>query len=318
MSHKQKFYLGLDTSAYTTSLAVVNQHEQLLVDSRIPLAVHEGSLGLRQSEAVFSHLKNLTLLWEGPETLEIRGEVVAVAASTQPRPVPDSYMPVFKVSEACGLFLAQTMGLNFLTSTHQEGHIIAGLWSAGLKAGRYLTVHLSGGTTELTEAVEKNPGVLEIKLIGQSSDLKAGQFIDRLGRLMGFAFPAGPQLEALAKGGREGALQLPVAVENTAISFSGPASSAERALQRGARKEDLARAIEVCIADSLYTAINNLNDSLDHYDGVLFVGGVAANHYIGERLRKKFNPDKLYFAGSRFASDNAVGLAVQAARRFKV
>ncbi len=317
MSYKEKFYLGLDTSAYTTSLAVVNQHEQLLVDSRIPLAVNEGSLGLRQSEAVFSHLKNLTLLWKGSEALEKRGDVVAVAASTQPRPVPGSYMPVFKVSEACGLFLAQTMGLNFLTSTHQEGHIMAGLWSAGLKAGFYLTVHLSGGTTELTEAVEKTPGFLEIKLIGQGSDLNAGQFIDRLGRLMGFAFPAGPQLEALAKGGRENALQLPVAVQDTAISFSGPASSAERALQKGARKEDLARAIEVCIADSLSRAINNLNDSLGKYDGILFVGGVAANHYIRERLCKKIKAAKLYFARADFASDNAVGLAVQAARRFK-
>lgn len=310
-------YLGLDTSAYTTSLAVVNQQEQLLVDSRIPLTVQEGSVGLRQSEAVFLHLKNITLLLDSPETLKNHGEVRAIAASVQPRPAPGSYMPVFKVSEACGLFLAQTMGLKYLASTHQEGHIMAGLWAAGLGLGRYLTVHLSGGTTELIEAVENAPGILDVKLIGQGSDLNAGQFIDRLGNMMGLAFPAGPQLEVLAKSGRENALELPVAVEDSSISFSGPASSAERALKKGVRKEDLARAIEICIADSLCRAINNLSTSLEQYDGILLVGGVAANYYIRQRLSKNIGLAKLHFAGSGFASDNAVGLAVQAARRFK-
>ncbi len=318
VSHKDYLYLGLDTSAYTTSLAVVNQQEHLLVDRRIPLTVQKGNLGLRQSEAVFLHLKNLTVLWEDPYSLGKHGELVAIAASNQPRPVQGSYMPVFKVSEACGSFLAQTMGLNFLASSHQEGHIMAGLWSAGLAKGYYLIVQLSGGTTELVESEEISPGLLETRLVGQGSDLNAGQFIDRLGSLMGISFPAGPKLENLAKGGRDNVIKLPVAVKNSTISFSGPASSAERALQKGFRKEDLARAIEVCIADSLLRAIYNLDDSLKDYDGILFVGGVAANQYIRERLGKKIGPAKVYFPRSHFASDNAVGLAVQAARRFRV
>ncbi len=317
MNHDRILYLGLDTSAYTTSLAVVDHTEKLICDSRLPLVVEAGSLGLRQSEAVFSHLKNLPQLWKGHEKTIAGCRVGAVAASTRPRPLPESYMPVFKVSEAFGLFLAQTMGLNFLPSSHQEGHIMSGLWSAGLKQGRYLSVHLSGGTTEIIAAEEKKPGRLKTELLAQSSDLNAGQFVDRLGRLMGLDFPAGPKLETLAAMSRQGPVKLPVAVKGASISFSGPATKAERALQEGAKKEDVARAVEVCIADSLAAAIANLSPGASYYDGILIVGGVAANQFIRTRLAEKLSTSNLHFAGSPYASDNAVGLAVQAARCFK-
>jgi len=312
-----KIYLGLDTSAYTTSLAAVDGDEKLIFDRRLSLPVDEGGLGLRQSEAVFGHLKNLPLLWE-ENTKDYQGcRVAAVAAATRPRPLPESYMPVFKVSEAFGLFLTQTMGLKFLPSSHQEGHILAGLWSCGLPRGRYLSVHLSGGTTEIVAADEVKPGCLELEMLGQGSDLNAGQFIDRLGRLMGLDFPAGPQLEKLAAAGREGAVNLPVAVKANQISFSGPATRAELLLQEGVSKEDLARAVEICIADSLVAAIGNLAPTVSFYDAILVVGGVASNRFIRERLAKKFGSGSLFFPAPEFASDNAVGLAVQAARCFK-
>ncbi len=313
---EEKLYLGLDTSAYTTSLAVVDCEERLIFDRRLPLPVNEGSLGLRQSEAVFCHLKNIPALWEENKNIYGGRRVAAVAASTRPRPLPESYMPVFKVSEAFGLFLAQTMGLNFLPSSHQEGHIMAGLWSAGLKGGRYLSAHLSGGTTEIVDTEEIEPGRLELKLLAAGSDLNAGQFIDRLGRLMGLDFPSGPQLEELACAGREGAVTLPVAVKDNRISFSGPATRAEQVLRDGGRKEDLARAVEICIADSLAAAIANLLSGKG-CEGILVVGGIASNRFIRARLHRKLASEKLYFPASEFASDNAVGLAVQAARCFK-
>ena len=313
-----KIYLGLDTSAYTTSLAAVDGEERLIFDRRLPLPVDEGSLGLRQSEAVFCHIKNLPLLWEKNNKIFEDYRVAAVAASTRPRPLPGSYMPVFKVGEAFGLVIAQTMGLSFLPSTHQEGHVMAGLWSAGLDRGRYMCAHLSGGTSEIVSAEEKEPGRLDLKLLSESGDLNAGQFIDRLGRLMGLGFPAGPQLEKLAQTGEEGAVQLPVAVTGSRISFSGPATRAERILNSGGKKEDVARAIEVCIADSLIRALGSLLEGTGSYDGILAVGGVTANRYIKERLKQKLEAGGIYFADPIFASDNAAGLAVQAARYYKV
>ncbi|MFO7952376.1 MAG: O-sialoglycoprotein endopeptidase [Bacillota bacterium] len=313
----EQYYLGLDTSAYTTSLALVDQDEMLIFDCRKPLPVKEGSLGLRQSEAIFAHLNQLPELWDPEAEIKDHAKIAAVAYSSAPRPVKNSYMPVFKVSEALGLFLARTMGFNYLSSTHQEAHVMAGLWSAGLNAGRYLVVHLSGGTTEIISAEEYEPGCLKLELLGGSSDLNAGQFIDRLGKAMGFAFPAGPALEKLAKECKNDHLELPIAVKKNQISFSGPASHAERLLHKGCHKEELARAIERCIADSVINAVTNLSIDRKSFDALLAVGGVISNKFIRSRLKEKLTGWKVYFADPEYAGDNAVGLAVLAARYFR-
>ncbi len=309
--------LGLDTSAYTTSLALVDQDEKLIYERRIPLEVKEGSLGLRQSEAVFAHLSNLPALYGEHRDLFDESVLAAVGAAVKPRPVEGSYMPVFKVSEAFGLFIARTMGLFYLPSTHQEGHVQAGIWSAGLPAGEYLILHLSGGTTEILSAREVNPGEFEIKLLGGSADLNAGQFIDRLGQAMGLGFPAGPELEMIAAKTDKEELELPLAVKGHNISFSGPASHAERLLQQGCERADLARAIERCIADSLATAVQNIPVSSGNKTDILAVGGVTANSYIRERLKEKLLSRTIFYARPEYASDNAVGLAVQAVRACK-
>lgn len=310
----QLLYMGIDTSAYTTSLAIVNQHEKLIYDRRLPLPVGQGQIGMRQSDAVFAHIRNITQMMEEEPFCHNRNSLCAVASSAKPRPVEGSYMPVFKVSEAFGLFLAKTAGLLHFSSTHQEGHIIAGLWSAGLTRGRYLVIHLSGGTTEILAVNETEPGYLEIEHKGGTNDLNAGQFIDRLGQAMGLNFPAGPQLEELAcKAGTELPC-LPVAVKNGEISFSGPASHAVRLLEKGCCRENLARAIEICVADSLSAAVKSTASNPNDYTALLAVGGVTANFKIRSRMKEKLAEWKIFYAEPTYASDNAVGLAVQAKR----
>ncbi len=317
MSLKKDFYLGIDTSAYTTSLAIVDQDEKLILDRRAALTVKEGSLGLRQSDAVFEHIKKLPELLREEENFLMQGNPVAIAVSTRPRPVANSYMPVFKVSEAFGLFLSRTMGLYFLASSHQEGHILAGLWSAGLPQGRFVVIHFSGGTSDIIVAEEVAPGQLIIDLVGGSNDLKAGQFIDRLGQTMGLGFPAGVEMEKLARKSGEALPRLPLAVKGLQISFSGPASHAERLLKKGCNRENLARAVEICIADSICSAINNMANCPGDFHGLLAVGGVMANKFIRSQLLSRLSGWKLSFAEPQLSTDSAVGLAVQAVRHFR-
>ena len=81
--------LGLDTSNYTTSAAafdgVSGKNCSRLLD------VREGELGLRQSDALFSHVKRLPELVEKLFTEISRDEIRAVGASTRPRAVEGSY-----------------------------------------------------------------------------------------------------------------------------------------------------------------------------------------------------------------------------------
>ncbi len=316
-SSDQILCLGLDTSAYTTSLALVDQDEHLIYERRIALPVKEGALGLRQSEAVFAHIKNMPLLWSECRA-EFQPDIIKViSVSDRPRPLDHSYMPVFKVGEAFGQFLAQTMGLDYFNSSHQEGHIMAGLWSAATGNGSYLVVQISGGTTEIVAAEEQSPGRLKIALIGGTADLNAGQFIDRIGRKMKLPFPAGPHLEKLARNSEGDLPSLPLAVNGFVISFSGPASEAERLLERGYRPENLARAVEICIADSLKAAVASAWEEEKNYAGLLVVGGVSANAFIRNRISSLYSGKAVYFAGSQYGGDNAVGQAITACRRLQ-
>jgi N6-L-threonylcarbamoyladenine synthase len=232
-NHMRVATLGLDTSCYTTSAALVIGGI-LAYDGRAPLQVSKGHVGLRQSEALFQHVRNLPRLIEAACDGARREscDIVAVAASAWPRRVEGSYMPVFLASAGYGRALAAALGVPFLETSHQEGHVAAARWSSGLKPdGGYLALHLSGGTTELLSVKSR----FQLELLGATDDLNAGQFVDRVGVALGLSFPAGPDLERLAGGGEPGRVSLPVAVRGLRVSFSGPCSAAMREIDSGAR-----------------------------------------------------------------------------------
>ena len=117
--------LGLDTSNYTTSVALFDGERG--VNLGCLLEVRPGELGLRQSDALFQHVKRLPQLLE---QLEI-GDIQAVGASTRPRAVEGSYMPCFLAGESQGRGIAATLGVPFYAHSHQQGHLAAAAWSAG-------------------------------------------------------------------------------------------------------------------------------------------------------------------------------------------
>ena len=91
---KQKVFLGIDTSCYTTSVAVLNEAGELVGEARKILDVKPGRCGLQQSEMVFQHTRNLPNLMESV----LAGkdyEIVAIGVSGYPRPIENSYMPAF-------------------------------------------------------------------------------------------------------------------------------------------------------------------------------------------------------------------------------
>lgn len=306
--------LGIDTSCYTTSLALVD-NGQLVGQRRKLLKVDSGQRGLQQSAAVFQHLQNLPELAE-EIFLEYKTiGIDAVCASTRPRPLIDSYMPVFTVSKSLGRSLAAALGVPFLETSHQEGHIMAGIWSGdGPQESDFLAVHLSGGTTEILKVSKDNQGAdtFKIDLLGGSADLHAGQFVDRVGVALGLDFPAGPALEELARQST-GEVKISSAVKDYQISFSGPETAAERLIRGNCPPPDVARAVEHCIASSLEKVLRRAVKEKG-LKSVLIVGGVAANGYIKARLKERLEHPavgaKLYFAETQLSSDNAVGVAL--------
>lgn len=328
---EMELFLGIDTSCYTTSLAVVNSEGNLLSEARRILVTPKGGRGLAQNEAVFQHINNLPELFGQICTDVAAKDLRGIAASIRPRPVEGSYMPVFRVAESYGKSLSAILGVPFIGTSHQEGHLAAGLWSAhGPEEKKFLAVHLSGGTTELLSVArldgpETTDNVFVISLMGGTSDLHAGQFVDRVGVALGLTFPAGPQLEQLAReakqnGAEANSVSIPSSVKGYQISFSGPETQAFRLIEHDTPKHLVARAIEKCISTTLEKVITKAVVDTGIKE-VLLVGGVSANSFIRERLSAKLHQRsvgaRLYFAAPGFSSDNAVGTALIGRQKLK-
>lgn len=310
-------YIGFDTSCYTTSIAVIDSKGKLMFDGRRALRIKQGEKGLRQSEGVFQHVRNLGDLsssqaeaWEGLD-------IVAAAASVKPRPVKGSYMPVFTVGENTARVVATAAGIPFFATTHQENHLMAGLWSAGgPQSERFLTVHLSGGTTELLHTLRKG-SEFTVEIVGGTQDISAGQFIDRIGVAMGLPFPSGPHLEKIVDGaGNRGPhLDIKCFTEGTTISFSGPETRVKRLLESKEDRAGIAYSIFLSVAQGLGKIIKEACDKFALSD-VLMVGGVSSNKYIRKYIKENLDYS-LYFPDAVYCSDNAVGTALIAFEKYK-
>lgn len=308
------YFLGIDTSNYTTSAAVLDNRGQLVWEKRRLLDVPAGKRGLRQAEAFFQHVRHFPEIFQLPE--DIAGQLTAVAVSTRPRDAEGSYMPVFTAGTSFARVVARSLTIPCLECSHQQNHLAAGLWSAGWWPREpFLALHLSGGTSEVLAVEWDEPP--RIKVLGETRDINAGQFIDGVGVALGLPFPAGPSLEELAQGAA-GSVRLPSPVRGMEMSFSGPLSAALR-LVGEADPRELARGVEDCIAKAVEKVLLAAGQATGCRD-VLLVGGVTANARIRLRLRLRLEHKavgfSLHFASPQAARDGAIGCAVLAWRKY--
>ncbi len=297
--------LGLDTSCYTTSAALVRNSE-LVGFQRKLLPVPKGERGLRQSEAVFAHIKQL------PEVIgalpDMAGRLAAVAVSASPRDGENSYMPVFQAGVTVARAMARAAGVPVIETTHQRGHIRAARYHSGLPEGDFLAVHLSGGTTEvlLMRGDDLTP-------VGRGRDLHFGQLVDRTGVMLGLAFPCGPALEVLARrAGGAGAL-LPAAMEGCDCHLSGAEAALARLHRQGLAPERIAIEVYSVLERTCFRMLEAAAEKTGVFN-VLLAGGVASSALFREmllsRAGRRRSALRLFFGEPRLSSDNAAGVAL--------
>ena len=294
--------LGFDTSNYTTSCATLDG-DVLKNCSRL-LPVKEGELGLRQSEALFQHVKALPLLLETLAAEADLDGIQAVAASSRPRAVEGSYMPCFLEGCAMAKGIASVLGVPCSFFSHQQGHLAAVLYDSGnneLLDGEFLAWHLSGGTTELLHV---KPG-LECEKIGGTTDISAGQLIDRTGVMLGLPFPAGRKMDAMSRG--TSVKPYKVKMNEMYFSLSGMENQVRRRCETDTAEETAAFAIACCV-DVVRRATHEAKKRFGDLP-VIFAGGVASNSV----LRETMTEENAIFSKPQYASDNAAGIAVLAA-----
>lgn len=309
---EKSLFLGIDTSNYTTSAALADGDGNILVNLKRLLPVKEGERGLRQSDALFAHTKNLPLIM-GELKAYLDGvrdgaRIIAVGCSATPRDVEGSYMPCFLSGVVAAETACAVLGCQKYTFSHQNGHIMAALYSSGkteLLDGHepFAAFHVSGGTTELLLVTPHKNG-FSVEQIGGSADMNAGQAIDRTGVMMGMRFPCGREMESICadqpyKKGK-------ISVKGLECNLSGLENLAEKLYKETG---DRALTSAFCfdfIADTLYKLTENLREKYPDIP-VIFAGGVMSNKRIAARLGALGN---VYFSAPEFSADNAAGIAL--------
>lgn len=307
--------LGIDTSNYTTSVAIMTLDGELIANLKRPLPVKAGERGLRQSDAVFAHTVNIPELMHQARELLIGKNIVAVGVSATPRNEEGSYMPCFLCGVAAAESISATLGVPLYRFSHQCGHIMAAVYSSGkfeVLDGEFGAFHISGGTTELVRVKPTQNG-FETQLLGGTADLNAGQVIDRIGVYIGMGFPAGPGMEAEAMKNTERIPHKKVSSSGMTVNLSGLENMAIK-LYRDTCNAPLTAAF---VFDYIGRAISAMLDAyVEKYgDGlVVCAGGVMCNGIIKKMLSERYN---VCFAEPAMSADNAVGIAVLTLRAYE-
>lgn len=323
-----KLSLGIDTSNYKTSVGVVDEEGNIIIDLRSFLDVPKGSRGLRQQEAFFQHVNKLpNMIREAFSVIDVN-DLDVISVSNKPRPTEDSYMPCFMAGVNIGNLIATSMGLPIKQYSHQEGHIRAGLKDVDpINKEEFISFHFSGGTTEALLCKMNEDSTIDIDIIGGSKDISFGQLIDRVGVKLGMDFPAGEELDALAMhysidhnivDSKLNDILPRIKVSEPFINLSGIETAFVKAIdERSINKGDdetaeLSLVLMNRIQSAIYDMIEKISLDLDKskIKDCVLVGGVSSSRYIRKQLPETISGLKIHFAKEELSSDNAVGIAL--------
>lgn len=305
-------YLGIDTSNYTTSVAMYDSESCEIVQQKRLLPVKEGAIGQRQSDAVFGHVKALGDITEA--LMNGKTSPVALACSVSPRDEVGSYMPCFLSGKMAAKVTASVANIPLYETSHQVGHVVAAVYGAGcmqLLEKPFLAFHISGGTTQCLHVMPHDQKIVEIDTIAETMDLNAGQVIDRVGGMLGLSFPAGPALEKLAAQSNK-SYKIKATFKDMNCCLSGVENQCATKLQLGESPEDIAKYCMSYIREVLITMTEKATEK--HRDlPVVYAGGVMSNKFLQAAIAEHFKAtqdQELYFAPPQYSADNAAGVAI--------
>ena len=321
-------YLGIDTSNYRTSAAVIDADGNVTAQKAVLLDVPEGKRGLRQSEAFFMHSNRLPEyieeLFAAADPVYIR----AVGVSERPRRVEGSYMPCFLAGVNAAREIAAALSIPVYGFSHQEGHAAAVMESDRVTpSSETLFFHLSGGTTEALLCSPDDKGY-SMEIVGGTRDISAGQLLDRFGVALGMPFPSGKYLDDIAYEVLETAgfdtgyiaksgVMPRIRIEDGYFNLSG----AETRLMRYAGTDGPASSSEVIAELFAYLSellIQDARSLSERYgaENIYMAGGVASSRTFRAIAQKNKSLD-IRFGSPALSGDNAVGTALLVGRIYE-
>ena len=309
-----KVFVGIDTSNYTTSCAISDETGKILYNFKILLPVGSGERGLRQSDAVFAHIKNFQLISDMIKENCKNFDPVAIGYSAFPRDTQGSYMPCFLTGEAVAKMISSFLDIREYQFSHQAGHIRAAIYSSNAKFTKeFISFHVSGGTTDVLKVSLNEDSYYDIIQIGESIDLHAGQAIDRIGVLLGLNFPCGREMELLALENQSDIPKSKICVNDYSCNLSGLENLAMKLYKDTNDKRLTCAYVFDFLSKTLEKITENIKKAYNDLP-IIYAGGVMSNSIIQKRVKAKF--DNVFFAESQFSTDNAAGIALLTRDRY--
>ena len=308
---KMSEFLGIDTSNYTTSAAIYSTVDNRIIQRKKLLPVKEVALGLRQSDAVFHHTKQLPEIIEELFSDRQLSTFKAVAVSARPRNIDGSYMPCFLCGEGFARSYSAIAKIPLFTTSHQVGHILAALYSANsleLVEQPFIAFHVSGGTTDCLYCQPDKENILNITALGASLDINCGQAVDRVGLMLGAKFPCGRELEDLAnKADRH--FKIKPVLKDGNCCLSGIENKCRDMLTKGEAPENIAAYCLDYIAGTIIAMTDHAVESRGKLP-LVFAGGVMSDKLIRDKIISRY--ENALFAAPEYSCDNAAGIAIYA------
>ena len=293
---EKKIIVGIETSCDDTCVGVLEiTHGRPVILSNIKIKqnnLHEKYGGIVPEVAARSHISRLPYIFkEALELAHVPIKDVSLLTYTQKPGLLGSLL----IGEHFTKGLALQYHIPVIGVHHLKAHGLSALMEVHISYP-FLSLIISGGHTELWRFNSLN----SYEILDKTADDAIGELFDKVGRVMGLPFPAGPQIEILAED-TEDTISSPLP---KILSCSGLKTKFIRLLEEGIDKKIISARIQQVVSEML---IRTLSVHGAHHIPIIVGGGVAANKYIRRKLLENFK--NIYFPPQELCTDNGIMIA---------
>ena len=299
--------MGIESSCDETSVAIVKNGREVLSNVvATQIDIHKKYGGVVPEIASRNHVENITyVVREALEKANITLDEVDVVCPTYGPGLVGALLVGLSTAKAIAYATKKPLvGVN-----HIEGHIAANYITHPELVPPYLCLVVSGGHSHLVHVKDYT----KFEILGRTRDDAVGEAFDKVARTIGLGYPGGPMIDKLAKEG-EAVYHLPKTYfENLDFSFSGIKTAVINLMHKEGDKihiPNLCASFEQAVTDVL---LDNVLKAVNHLqlDKIAIAGGVSANSYLRERMKKLGDENHLsvYYPDLVLCTDNAAMIA---------
>ena len=322
MSNKDIYILGIESSCDDTSAAVL-KNGIVLSNIIANQNIHKKYGGVVPELASRAHLSNIIPVIDAAlSKSNVKLKQISAIAFTRGPGLMGSLIIGTEFSKG----LALSLDIPVIEVNHMQAHILVHfINNSNLKPTfPFLGVTISGGHTQFI-LVEEH---FKMKIIGQTLDDAIGEAFDKCGKKIGLDYPAGPEIDTLAKDGDELKYEFPLPkVKNGNISYSGTKTAFINFLHKNKLKNknfidenlnDICASIQKNLIDNLLNKVESLSNE-NNLKTIVFGGGVSANSYLKARMKNasKTNNWKVYIPKLEYSTDNAAMIGIVGHLKYK-